>query len=398
MDLSLMSLSNSPLASVLLSDVNIKPLVYSTYASMPALSRNKISIPCSSSWGFSKTNVFSIPRYGLLYGLALKLCFSGDAYNPGVNCGSALVASAVITSHSREILRLESLPMLYSILKRENNTSLMDLAGNFWSDTSTSADMYIILPFSFFDSLNSCLDTSYIEPLELSITLRSAAECFETSPTAVDTSRTEVIAYYLNMSEADRKLLINTNMSPEKPLSLLCVSNYAESPVIQTSAGSTLTVPVTCPNLMKRSILSLVKQNSAGTAASGYIMNHQKIDSVTLYMSGREVYKYSSDREAYYESAAFYHTPSFTAGGSSTFTVNSDVYGYNIFVHNYEIDDKPNQFTGAVSGKGVSNMYFVVTFTPANSADRLTLNCVHEYINIVSISSQSGKISNSISL
>ena len=399
MDLALLSVSNSPLASVLLSDVNIRPMVYSTLSSLPMCSRQRISVPCSSSFNFDKSVSFAIPRYGILYGLCLKVGFTGS-YNPGVNCGSYLVKRASLSSHSREIIANEALGNLVNILDKpsQNAASLMDLAGNVWSNSDATEDLYIGINFSLFNNMGSCLDTTFIEPLECNITLGNAAQCFDGTAPTLDVTKTELQCFYYNLSESDLRAVQNENLSQDKPLSLLAKSHYLETPVIQTAVGSTLTVPFTCPNLITRSMFTLVKQTAAGSAAVGYAGNHQPISKIDIYASGRLLYSYGSDREAFFENAAFFNASQTVYGNSTTMTVNSDQLGFNVVVHNWQISNDHNRFSGAISGKGCSSMYAVVTFVPTVSTDRYTLNLVHEYLNIVSISGSSGKISTSISL
>lgn len=401
MDLALLSVSNSPLASVLLSDVNLRPMVYSTLSSLPMCSRQRISVPCSSSFNFDKSMSFSIPRYGILYGLCLKVCFTGS-YNPGVNCGSYLVKRATISSHSRELLAIEALGNLVKILDKpaQNANALMDLAGNVWSDTSAAQDLYIGLNFSVFDNMGSCIDTAFVEPIECNITLGTAAACFQGTAPTIDVARTELQCFYYNLSESDLRAVQNENLSQDKPLSLLCKSNYIETPVVQSADGSTLTVPITCPNLITRTFFTLTRQSveSAATADTGYVGNHQPINRIDIYASGRLLYSYASDREAFFENAAFFNASSTVMALSTTMNLGTDQFAFNTIVHNWQISNDSNRFSGAISGKGCSSMYAVITFTPTAAAARYTLNCVHEYLNIVSISGSSGKISTSISL
>ena len=67
------------------------------------------------------------------------------------------------------------------------------------------------------------------------------------------------------------------------------------------------------------------------------------------------------------------------------------------FTHRCEISEEQNKFSGAVSGKGVSDMKATDYFT-LSSGGTYRVNCVHKYLNIVSISEASGKIGVSLSL
>ena len=111
-------------------------------------------------------------------------------------------------------------------------------------------------------------------------------------------------------------------------------------------------------------------------------------------MAGREVYEYSSSDEYRLENALFFNGAYGVNTADSTTTSAND---QNIYTHRWEISAEKNRFSGAVSGKSVRDMKATVYFTPS-SGGTYRVNCVHKYLNIVSISGASGKIGVSLPL
>ena len=98
-------------------------------------------------------------------------------------------------------------------------------------------------------------------------------------------------------------------------------------------------------------------------------------------MAGREVYGYSSSDEYRLESALFYNGAyGFNTADSTTTSANDQ----NIYTHRWKFSAEKNRFSGAVSGKGVSDMKATIYFTPSSDGT-YRVNFVHIYLNIVSI-------------
>ena len=146
---------------------------------------------------------------------------------------------------------------------------------------------------------------------------------------------------------------------------------------------------------MTKSIIYIDKyKKSNGDIETGMIGEFVKIDKIVWSMAGREVYEYSSSDEYRLENALFFNGAYGVNTADSTTTSAND---QNIYTHRWEISAEKNRFSGAVSGKGVSDMKATVYFTPS-SGGTYRVNCVHKYLNIVSISGASGKIGVSLSL
>ena len=402
MNVQLLSLANSPLSQVLLSDSNMSSFVYSVYSSLPPCSREKVELQ-GTNLGFGKSTSFAVPRYGILCGVVLKVVMTGTGMNSGLNLGNCLIKNAVLSSHSREIIRLETLGNLLNILDKPQPTqdALMSVAYNNNAVASDSSiTCFVPLNFSVFNNMSSYIDTSFVEQLEVNVSLNNSTDVFEATTTiTLDTTNSALIFYYLNMSEADTRALQNSNYDVSRPLSVLTKSYYKESDVSVTTTEVkefTIKMPINCPNLITRSILGLYKKYSSGTTFDGQVGNFIPISKVKIYSSGRVIYEYKSTEEEVLENALFFNK------GKQGVMVNDTVssnYGSNLFVHNWGLAGNDNQFSGGVSGKGSSNLYLEASFTTTVTTSTVyTLVCENEYLSIVSTSGGSGKISSSISL
>ena len=392
MDLQLMSLQNSPLSQVLLSDSNMSPFVYSVYSSLPPTSRQKVEVPAPSTLAYDKSASFNVPRYGLLCAAVLKVRITANSTtNLGTNYGNMLIKRATLSSHSREILALESIGNFVKVLDKPLDVSatLMNVAYNaaptFATGTAGDYDVYVPLNFSVFDNASSYLDTSFIEQLEVNVSLNDSASLLSASTAAISATNSAMIFYYLNMSESDLRSLQNAQYSLEKPLSILAKSYFRENPVKHTATATgdyMATVQMTCPNLMTRTFIGITSD------AIGEIGNFLSVKSVKIKSSGRELYNYAVN-DNFLENALFY------AKGNLKGNLTGNTY--NVFVHNWGLYGNDSQFSGGISGKGSSNLMLEITYAET-SGGAYTVVVESEYQNIISISSGSGKISNSISL
>lgn len=387
MDLQLMSITNSPLANVLMSDSNMSPFVYSVYSSLPPTSRQKVSVPCASSWDFGKSSSFNVPRYGLLCHAVLEINFTvaTAAATPCDNYGNMVIKRATMSSHSREVIALETMGNLVRLSDKDPDSydriNTISNGLTTFPISTTPYKLLVPLNFSVFDNPASYLDTSFIEQLELNIELSPLASLFNQTTITFNAPASKVHFYFLNMSESDLRSLQNAQYSVEKPLSLLTKSFFKDTSYVSATnetAGLVMkSLTVSCPNLISRTIIGV--RLSTGAKLGTYI----SISNVVIKSSGRVLYEYNDVNENGLENALFYDR------GAKT----NDT---KLFVHNWGLLANQSQFGGGVSGKGSSNLTIEVSFTA--TAALHTIDIEHEYYSIVSVSGGSGKISQSISL
>lgn len=101
-------------------------------------------------------------------------------------------------------------------------------------------------------------------------------------------------------------------------------------------------------------------------------------------MSGRTVYKSTYEELQKLENSLFYGV-GYNVSGVSTGSTLNVAGNENMYVHQRQVFDEANRFTGGISGKNVSDFSCKITWTPA-ADENYSINVYHEYVNIVSIS------------
>ena len=405
MDLQLLSASSSPAMNTILSDATLDPLLYDLKTAYPLMSRQKVEVKAGSSWALGKSNTFQLNRFGVLAGLVLKLAIadSGSTGKPGSNFGNALVKSARLTSHSREIEQTLDIMNLTHVLEMPSGPkqNLMDLALNENPSSTALTDagntfVYVPLNFSFVrNGLSMALDLSFVEQIECVVELDTAANVVTTSAGTVtlDASNTELLCYYYNLSESDLRKYEDAEFSIERPLSVMAASAYKENVVSASLAEnvvSTQTINFNCPNVITKSVIGIYQ---LGDGLKG---DYQPIDKIEYFMSGRLVWSTTGIEEQKLHNSLFYGT-NYGAGETASGTGADDVQ--NLYTHYWGVSNEASRFSGGVSGKNVSDFSVQVTFTAKSSGTKTYyIEAQHEYINIVSISGASGKIGVSLSL
>ena len=405
-----MSSSSSPAMNVLLSDSSLDPLIYDMKSSYPLMSRNKYRVKAGSSWDFAKANSFEIPRFGVAIGAVLKTTIAITAGNadathhvtPSQNLGNMLFERISLTSHSREIEQVLDVANLVKVLEQPlgQKEVLMDLAHNDESVAITADKTLVVytpINFSHFTSgIGMAFDTSFVESLEINAQLRAKDKLFDIGANAAATvtltqADCELMVYFLSMEEANLRKYQDLQYSVERPLTVAACSNYRESAVQfdgTNGTESTVTINFNCPNVCKKTILYITNEEDDGQAG-----NFEAITSIEYYMSGRLQYEYAAADETKLENAMFFNGSYGIAANPSGTNPNQQ----NVNVHRWEIAPTKNQFSGGVSGKGISNWSAIVKFTPT-ATKTYKLNAIQEYVNIVSTSGASGRIGVSLSL
>jgi len=418
----LLSLSSSPTGQVLLKDMSLDPLLYNLQSSLPSMTKDKIQLPVTSNFAYGKKFDFALPRYGLLAGIVLKtnLKLLETTSVLTRNASFVLVKSARIMSHSREISSLNYVQNYCMVSEQETSVKdtlrrvgLSDLSTGVAIAATNAGDVNMYTPIMFAETtsgLGNLIDLSFVEPITVSIELCSALEISRNSATApvINTSDCGLIVYYYSLDEASLRKYQDMQFDLSKPLSCLSYSTYEES-IVEVSitsaattgkfSGSALsqTLKFNVPNLVTCTRIAVVPEFDRG--------RFQPITAAEFFMNGRSVYKYSDNLETALENALF------SVGGTNfTRSVNGSSVGEsaggqdeNVLSHYWNIQpDSKNMFSGGCSGKNVSNWSCNITMAPyaatASTAYKFYIIVVHEYINIISYSGNSGKIAVSMSL
>lgn len=415
------SLSSSPIANVMLKDVSLDPYAYQLQSAMPAATREKVSLSIPTV-GYDKKVSIDLPKYGLLQGIVLKLNFTiandGTDYVVMAQNFLLFLKSAVLSGHSREICELSGISNFAKILEMDQgskqailNSALYSLSNVEASDEIPIAgtyNLYIPLFFPFFDRLNTLIDMEFTEPLNLSFTLGSQTQIFKAARNSTfNASASEVLVYYLQMSENDVRQRQNAVFSLEKPTSIMSLSSYPEVPYavsLTTATGSkvvpaqTATIKLNSPNLLVSTSIIIRCTKDGTTNVSQSLL---PVDTIEFKGNGKSLYKYTFDEFAL-ENCIFSEKKG--SYKMNKYIPAADVTPYeNVFTHYWSLANSPDFFSGGVSAKNLSDFSVIVNFSPPNatanaSAMSYSVEVVHQYVNIVSYSGSSGKIGVSMAL
>jgi len=371
--------ASSPLISTLESDSSIQDFIYSLKSSVPVISRQRVSQSFTAP-AFGSTKSVSLNRYGIVFGMYLKIKLTGaDATTDRFrNAMISAIEEAVISSNNRNIEVLTGACNLHRILSMNTGPKdqILDLAqaGALNNDATIDDKDYLIpLKFSFFESKSTLLPVEFLENLECFVKFGASSDYFGgTLPTI---STCDLVVNYYSLSEKNMRQYLQSQYSVERPLSQKLKSCYEESSVAIAAAGSS-TISIKSKNVLEYSLLYIKPAGSNSYA---------DIDKIVVNLNGREWYSQTGD-ELLLEQAMY--------SGDSNRNQTTEQNLYRIDWGLYDRGNKQNQFRGALSGKGVSSPEIVCTAGATGG----TLYCVHVYTNIVSTSGSSGKISISLGL
>jgi hypothetical protein len=418
------SLSSSPIAQVMLKDVSLDDYAYQLQSALPAGTREKVALDIPTV-DFNKKVSLDLPKYGLLQGIVLKIGIivagEGSDYVKMAQNFLLLLKSAVLSGHSREICELNGISNFAKILEMDYgtkqailNASLNSISSLDDEDTPIEGRYYLYIPlfFPFFDRLNTLIDMEFTEPLNLSFTLGPEEQIFSNaSLSGIDPNDSQVILYYLQMSENDVRQRQNAVFSLEKPTSIMSFSSYPEVPWVSASTlVSTTTTGVVAPqeaviklNTPNLLVSTTIIVRCTKDGSNGLTQALLPIDTIEFKGNGKSLYKYNF-LEFALENCIFSEKKG--SYRMNIYAPTTDKIPYeNVFTHYWSLANSPEFFSGGVSGKNMSDFSAIVKFTPPvattkSSAQSMayTVEVVHQYVSIVSYSGNSGKIGVSMAL
>ena len=159
----ILAAASSPLISTLESDSSIQDFVYSLQSSVPIISRQRVSKSFTSP-AFGATKSVSLNRYGVVYGMYLKIVVTANnADNDATkNAFINMVEEVTLSSHNRNLEVLTNTCNLHRIFSkpqsaREQILAVAQANGGLESFTG-GLTVYVPLNFSFFNSMSTaCL-------------------------------------------------------------------------------------------------------------------------------------------------------------------------------------------------------------------------------------------------
>jgi hypothetical protein len=319
-----------------------------------------------------------------------------------------LIKKASLMTNSRAIIELHAVENLSRTMELSAGVrdAILSMAGSDESVTTAVAPvgtavatapktMYVPLLFECFKTTNNYLDMAFMEECTLLLEFETSANMF-IKPTAwtvgeikIDFDNTQLLAYYVAMSDSDLRKYENANFSVDEPLSMLSRSTYPETTTTVAGINATETSAIinfNCPNLIEKSIITLTK-NTASKKLGDFLA----VSKIEYYIGGRLVYS-SSGQEELLENAVF-----FSAGLGPVRWSNSALT-QNIYVHYWNLlGSQSDRCSGFVSGKNSSNFSVKVFFVP-DETETYYIDCVHSVAQVISISGTSGKCAVSLSV
>ena len=396
MNVEIASQLESPLVTSLQSSLVSKPFNYSLKTNYPILSKLNVSVspdttPSGSAHGRQIT--FKVPRYGLLSGMVIKMDIATSATKTATltrlnTLGTRIFSNVSLRSHSRVIQDNSS----YDILSRMNEapTEQFNAYENLTTGSPavnnnvTSSIVYTPLFFFFGERSEAYLDASFCEPLEVVCTVNTQAGIWGDSEllSTISFNSLSLECFYIQLENGVQQSLTAAQFPPSKNLTLLANDCYVESPTsVVYASGTTLSMSqsLKCKNV----------------AYSTYVYAHNKttnallaINSATLIANGQTVV--STDRRTQIfdnSKLGFIHNVPGSSSGSNS---------YSIY---YGLDVSKTYLSGVQAFASLNEPILSVvidTSSGVSANDVIELLIIHEYCTLLSISSDSGTVSRSL--
>lgn len=399
MNVEIASQLESPLVQSLQSALISKPFNYGLNKNYPILSKQSYSvsadtIPGTSTNGLNTTLNFKVPRYGLLYGMAIKSVINTSATKTATltrlsTLGARIFSNVSLRSHSRVIQDNSSNYILSRMLEasQEQYNAYVNMTTGVPAvdNNVTSISIYTPLFFFFGEKTGNFLDTTFVENLEVVATTNSLSGVWGQNEllSTFGFSSCTLECYYVQLENGVHQSLIASQFPMGKSLTMLANDCYVESPTTATySSGSTL------------SISHEVKSKNVAMSCYVYARDRNTnallpINSLTITANGQTIV--SSDRRTQIFENSSNNKFLFNVPGSST---GSDAY----FVY-FGLDMDKTYVSGVNALQSLNSPTItavVDTSSGVTGSDVIELSVVFDYFTLLSISSDSGQVQRSL--
>lgn len=389
------SLANSSLNATLEASESVRnPLIYSTKEIVPAhaVSWNDIDPVTGGNVTTNGTTTFQLNKYGVISQILLNYDRTpADAALPAndflkvIERIDLMCSSRTIATLTRDDLRAQFSNLTQSQFNPVNDSCVKG------RDKGTDAQSYCIpVHFGFQDHLNTCLDASFLEPLQLSITWGGnfKVPSDASPPVGVNAPVTncKLKVRYINMPENQVAKTISENYdAPE--LNILTSRFVDESAETVTASGTTTEVKFSLKSTeCVENFYVMVYENVIDDVAK---LGLSEINSVEFLSSGQRICKFTPKELNYINMEE--NGWSVQANYST-----SDSGEYNKVVRiplGYFVDDK---LSNMASLREMSNAEIVVNFASTNGT-QYRVSVVEHCAALYSINSSSGRINLSLS-
>jgi hypothetical protein len=390
------SLANSSLNATLEASDSVRnPLIYSTKEIVPAhaVSWSDIDPVTGGDVKTNGTTTFQLNKYGVISQILLNYDRTPTAaaklpvndFLKVIERIDLMCSSRTIATLTRDDLRAQFSNLTQSQFNPVNDSCIKERTAG------TTAQSYCIpVHFGFQDHLNTCLDASFLEPLQLSITwggnfnvINNAAEPAATLA-AIDNCKLKV--RYINMPENQVAKIISENYdSPE--LNILTSRYVDESAETVTASGTSTDVKFSLKSTeCVENFYVMVYENEINDAAT---LGLSVINSVEFLSSGQRICKFTPN-----ELNHINMEENGWAVQANYATADSGAYDRVVRIPlGYFVDHK---LSNMASLREMSNAEIVVNFTSVN-ATQYRVSIVEECAALYSINSSSGRINLSLS-
>jgi hypothetical protein len=247
--------------------------------------------------------------------------------------------------------------------------------------SSAVATVYTPVYFSFFENIESHIDTTFVEPLSLHCVVNTLAGMGTAVALTAGTFRL-FVEYYVLDTDA-QNTLVSRNFKPTQPLTMLSYNMQEEITAITASATET-TVDLKNNNLVY-AMHFFIRDTATGQLNA--------ISDYSLKVSGRTILDTIPSKLSHWQSARRDQS----TGGKITQiaktdsvagTVENDMTLKPISIY-FGMDKSRSWNSGALSFNNVNNPQLTVTHG-SGSTDELVV--VYEYFQLCSVNSSNGRI------
>lgn len=370
------------------SDSRRNPNVYSTETIYPAHAMTWVK--CEKSSGTIGTGSqlnFQLQKYGIISQMLLcyeKVLTSATELPAGDFFKTIKQVELLASSKTVAILTAEDFMAQFSDCSQSQFNVVSETVLK-KRESATTHKYTIPLTFGQMETINTQLDSSFLEPLSVRLhfnTIKSSATTYPATPAAA-MPKCFLKIRYKNYDEPSTAEMISSNYSSPQ-LNQLTSRYYSESKKTETSAGaSAMSVTVDLKNTeCVEAFYVSVRKVHATTGVEPYALT--AIDQVTMLASGQEICKLDNQQLSY----ARLSKDGWSERVDQTVTTDGVNVG-NVAKIQLGLNSK-QMMTNALSLREINNGQIIVDFT-ADGAATWEVCVVERVLAVYATSSSSGR-------
>lgn len=384
-----MSNKSSAVVSALTSDgvVDKHAFVYEMKESLPNHAVEVVKLEKNISTANATVLSFDVVKAGILQKQHLKIAITTSAQaGRSENAIFHYINNISLSNNNRELERMTGLDILKYMSKLDSNTKLcFESAARVANEVEqATCTYYVMLPWSFSESMEKYLDTNFLDQLRVNVTFNA----FSTVSGSTFSSATcELNSTYLVMEEEAYETYRKNNFKGDN-LEMLWKNSFQENTVNHSGSETTTTFNLASDNVITNSTLYNTYEPTP-TNQFGQVVNSFSagVSAIELRGNGKELWKQDM-------AALLLNNPRAlnVAANSGTDAVTFDgLINIDWTQHAKDMPaDVVDKYTGGISLKNLSQPQIIVTHAASSGSNsRFHLN--HEYLNFISIEPASGR-------